>query len=421
MSLVKAYNTFDFIGELGIPKTDDKFHEVKDNGKGWIGHRINFGIKESKMNSQFVELYGGYREGEANKVFAFSKGTKDQKGSKLEIAWDDRIKESTLEMVAGFSKIVIDLETDFEKKQEYQKLAYEIRNAEYEGVSTDADREQLNQNKAKFKELATNRHEFISEYDAVIFLAENLKGLTEHKFRVRGSVRLNEWKGKFYRKFNPETIEIVPSDYDNQLKANLSIFFQDGALDDSDFKEDKKIYVDGFLSDYDRSSKADRLFPQSFVINAEKLDMENKQHTDILEFLKSQFKTKSKNLHYLAWDVNMYSGAEAVELSVEDLTDSQKRMVNIGLAKLEDFAPKGGAFGPNVDELRLVKPLMKGIFNEGAVDLELKDDEVADLVVQSTADVSLEDVVKKEESSPTDEPAEEPKDDINKTMDNLFG
>ena len=159
----RLYNEFDFIGELAIPRDNNKFHEIKDNGKGWEGHRLSFGVQESKLNSAFVELYGGQRTQGKSVVYSFSKGTEEKKGSSIEVNWADRLKPETLDLVADFSKITIDLETDFDKKSKYIDIGYRIRNLEYEGTETDEDKKLLAEYKKEFNELATNRYEFISE------------------------------------------------------------------------------------------------------------------------------------------------------------------------------------------------------------------------------------------------------------------
>ena len=96
-------------------------------------------------------------------------------------------------------------------------------------------------------------------------------------------------------------------------------------------------------------------------------------------------------------------------------------MINVGLAKEEDFNRQ--AFGENIEEFRLVKPLLIDSFSSGAVDTGFKESEALDLVCVSSQDIKLEDVMVKKEDSPTEEVKEETvsKEIIEDTMDNLFG
>lgn len=416
----KFYNSFDFVGKVFIPKDDNRFLDIRDNKKGWLGHRLNFGIKESDFNSEFLELYGGYRnKGDKGVVYTFSQGTKNKKGSKLEIPWENRLDKSTLELVADFKKIIVDLETDFDKKSEYIKLGYTIRNIKYEGVNSDSEKEELVKLEKKYAELAINRYEFISEYDAILFLSSKLKEFENYKFKVQGVPVLNQWKGKYYKKFVPETIEIVPEDTKNQLKMSVDIFFFKDAVDSNSLK-DGKIYVDGYMQDYVREAKRDELFPQMFVINTGKLDMENEQHIKLLDFMKDQFDVRGRNLYHLPWEINIYRGAEVLDTE-KALTPEQQAMIDVGLANIEDFKTK--VFGENIEEFRLVKPLLIGDFNSGAIDTGFKESEALDLVCATTEDIKLEDVIVKKEDSPTKD-VSEPKvseEEINDTIGNLFG
>lgn len=393
----RLYNTFNFIGELGIPKDKNKFHEkINTKNPNWDFYKINFGIKESKTNSAFLELFGGYQKDGKGKVYSFSKGKNGEKGSKLEIPWGDRNKESVMDNVADFKKIIIDLETDFEKKKERNKLFYRIVNIEKRENKTEEDKEKLEKYKKEFKEKSDNRHEFITEYDAIQFLAKNLKKYEQYKFRITGSLDLTEYKGNCYKKYIPETIEIVPNDTKNRLSATVDIFFDEDCIDDEDFMEDKKIFINGYLQNYVRDEGDDRFFPQTFIINGTKLDLENEKHMAILDILKGSFKPDDEGYHHLQYEIRVYRGAEKVEFTYEDLTDEQKKYVDCGISSVEDYAPRGGLLGNNVNEFRIVKPILKKVgnfdFKEGALHSGLEEDEFLEKIIQDTSDIKYDDI-----------------------------
>lgn len=414
----RLYNTFEFVGNIAIPKSKEKFHEVKVSPSGWEGHRLNFAVQESKTNSVYLEMYGGFSQSKPNKVFSFSKGELGEKGSKLEIPWEDRLKPETIEMVADFKKIVVDFTTDFELKEEANQLRYEMRKIEFKDDITDEDKSKLVELEQKLNEKTSDRKEFIHEYDAVNYLSSLLEDYKDYKFRVTGGIELNEWKGKFYRKFKPELIEIVPNDERSKLSAQMDIFFTKDSLDEADFKEEKKVYINGYVLSYDSKAKKDAFFPQQFIINGAKLDFENELHANRFNFFKNSFNVKGKGVYHLVWQVNIFRGADKVEFSHDDLTAQQKEMVALGLNKLEDFAPKGGMFGETVEENRLIKPLLKKFnaqndFTEGALESEY---DVEDLEYVTTADENYKDVAKEEKK---EEPkSEAKKDDVD--LDDLF-
>jgi len=414
--MARLYNSFEFIGNINIPKDKSKFHDVRESASGWVGHRLNFGVQESKTNSAFVELYGGYSKSKPNKVFTFSKGTESEKGSKLEIPWDERLNPETLDMVADFKKIVVDLTTDFELKEEVNQILYQIRSLEYQDKLTPEDQEKLSSLKKELTEKAADRHEFIHNYDAIEFLSSKLEDYKEYKFRLTGSLDLSANKGKFYRKFNPELIEIVENDTPSQLRSTMDIFFTKDAVDDKDFNKEKKVFIDGYVLGYDSGVKKDQFFPMQFVINGQKLDFENETHVKRFEFLKNKFNVKGKGVYHLQWLVNIFRGADTVEFTENDLTPQQKEAIEFGFNKLEDFAPKGGMLGETVYENRLVKPTLELIndandFREGAVESTYELDDL-DFTFAEPQSKPAETVETKTESTP--------KVDIDKDLDDLF-
>lgn len=416
--MARLYNTFEFIGNISIPKDSSKFHDIRESASGWVGHRLNFAVQETKTNSVFVEMYGGYSKAKSYPIKTFGKSTENERGTVLEIPWEDRLDSETVDMVADFKKVVVDFTTDQDLKNEIKQLMYEVRSLEYKDELSESDREKLAELKKQLKEKAIDRYEFIHNYDAVLLLANKLEEYQKHKFKITGSVEYSEHKGNFYRKFNPESIEIVPDDETNKLTSMMDIFFTKDSVDDKDFKEDKKVYVDGYVLGYDSKAKKDQFFPQRFVINAQKIDMENPKQVKLFEFLKSKFNVKGKGVYHLQWQVNVFRGADTVEFSFDDLTQDQKESVELGLSKLSDYAPKGGMLGETVYENRLVKPILKTIdkendFSEGAVESSY---EVEDLDFQFT---QLEEKPQVQETV-VEETKEESKPVLD-DLDNLFG
>lgn len=415
--MARLYNTFEFIGNIQIPKDQNRFHNVKTSDSGWEGHRLNFSIQESNTNSVFLELYGGFFKSKKNVVKTMGKSLGNEKSSMLEIPWDDRLHKETIDMVADFRKVVVDYTTDFELKEELRQLRYEIFNLERQDSLTENDKETLAKLKNKLEEKDQSRYEFIHNYDAINYLSGTLNEYKNFKFRVTGNVEVNHHNGKFYRKFNPTLFEIVSNDTPAKLRATMDIFFTKDALDETDFKDEKKIYVNGYIQSYDGNAKKDVFFPQQFIINATKVDFENEKHVGRFNFLKNKFNVKGKGVYHLQWEVNIFRGAESIEFTIDDLTADQREAVEFGFNKLDDFKPKGGLLGSNIEENRLVKPILKKLnesndFTEGAVETSYEPEE---LEYTATERLPVTDV-------PNDPFKNESKKevDINEELDDLF-
>lgn len=368
--MTRLYNSFDFTGNISIPKGERFYKQETFEPSGWYKETINFAVQESKTNSAFVKLDGGFSKKKQNVVKSFSKGTENESGSSIEIPWADRNKEETLDIVADFKKVVVDLTTDQEVKDKINQLRYEVRNIEYQDEKSETDLVKLKELKTKLKEIAIDRHEFVHPYDAVVFLSTNLEVHKNRKFRITGDISISHSKGKFYRDFVPTMIEIVSDEEKSKLRATMDVYFTQESLDDVDFEESKKVLINGYIQSYDSGHKKDKFFPTQFVINASKLDFENESHVKRFEFLKKKFDVED-GVYHQQWEVAVFRGADEEEFTEEHLTDSQKEAIEFGYNKLEDFKPKGGVLGETVIENRLVKPNLQKVnghdFTNGAV------------------------------------------------------
>ena len=416
-------NTFDFVGDMATAKDKEKILTTQKFESGWNKEKLTLAVQESKTNSVFLEVSAMYNPDKTFPIKSFGKN-----GKPLEIPYKDRNKQNILDMVADFKKVVVDLETDFEKKAEYDKLSYKINALERKDELSNERKKDLKEYKEKYQELATNRHEFINDKDLVEFLHANLDVLTANKVRVRGNIEMSEWKGKYYTTYIPTHFELVEEETPSKLKAKVDVYFEKDALDESCFKDTKKIFVSGYLQNYDRNVKENRYFPKDFIINGEKLDMEDEKHVKYLDFLKDNFSCGEKNknhVHHMIWEITVYRGAEVHEITYDDLTKSQKTAVDLGINKLSDF--KKNILGNTVDEYRAFRPALKiDEFAEGTVDTGFKLDDFLEKVARNTADIRMEQAKKdevkpeKREDKNSEEKKEEEKSSLEDELENLF-
>ena len=302
-------------------------------------------------------------------------------------------------------------------------LYYKIRNLENKEDITKEDKDKLAEYKEEFNKQAINRHEFIYEYDAILFLAEQLPKYKDKKFRVTGDVEWNQWQGKYYRKFIPKIIEIVPDETKSQLRADINIFFNRDAIDDTLFKDEKKVIINGYVQSYVREEKGDRFFPQQFIINGSNLDFTNEDHKNRFKFIVDSFKVRGKEYYNLQYLTSIYRGAELLDFTYDDLTQKQKEAVDLGLSKIEDFAPRGGNFiGGNMDEIRILKPKLMGDFADGAISTGYTDADFIELIVKDTSDVTLEDIKREDKTKETEKnnATSEETVDIDDVLDDLL-
>lgn len=409
--MARHYNSFEFIGNISFNKDENKVLETIKHDSGWQTKRLGVGVKATATNGVFLKADALYNPTETNTIFTMGKD-----GSKLEVPFKDRNKQVSLDMVADFKKLVVDLETDFEKKSERIKLKYKIINIENREEKTEDDLKKLEDYKKEYIEKSDNLHEFISEYDFILFVKESAELLKQHKVRVTGNLEMSLWKEKYYVSYIPKHIEFAEDNVENKLQALVDVYFDKNAIDDTLLKTDNKLIVNGYLISYDNSAKADRFYPKKFIING--VNFEDEEQVQMFELVKSFVTTDKNTVHHMLWNVNVYKGAEVKEFTYENLTPTQKQFVDMGLATIDDYRPKGGFLGGNIEEFKLFMPELKDDYKDGILNTEMTEEEFIKLLAvhvdRPKKDDKPKETVKQETTSTQD-------DELKAKMSKLFG
>jgi hypothetical protein len=130
----------------------------------------------------------------------------------------------------------------------------------------------------------------------------------------------------------------------------------------------------------------------------------------IIKFYESIFKNKKKTLFHIPLRCSVKEGAEEIDFDESLLTDFQRMQIELGLKKLEDYAPKGGKYyGNRVSEIRFLgtRDDIDG-FDEGALEVDIETDEMV-IATSKPKQQTIEEVK-----------AEAPKKDESDALDSLF-
>lgn len=314
---------FIFTGEVSVPRDLDKFFKEWDKETDY-GRRvmasINFGIKENPHNMGYVGLFGL-----VNKTVR----TMSTDNKPLEIAWEDRLDPDCIKEVAYYRKHYINLGEEF-----------------------------------------GGAKEFITEYDAIQFLSEWLPKY-HGKVRVTGEWKKKPYNGKINDDFTIQNVTSVPEDEPNKLVVSIDLFYNGESVDATSFKEDGKIFINGFVKQYVNKDVGEKYFSQTAILCNAAYDMTNEKHVKTWEFKKKYVaKLSKKKMYHLMWNCRYINGAEEVEFDESMLTDEQKEAIAVGLATIDDYRPSGNTYGDRIRELRLAAPMLKGDFANGLVELD---------------------------------------------------
>lgn len=334
-------NRFNFVGNISIPKETSKkpllstktIEYVRNGKKNSMElTSLNFGIKESDTNMAFMEVSDSPR--------SIIK-SKDTDNNDIEIDWDDRKDPDIVATVANYRKYIVNLGEEFDGRQE-----------------------------------------FLTQFDMIEFLAEKLP---EYKGKILavGDYQKTYSKGKWYEKFRLQNLYAVEEDKKSRLGLTFDFYYNKDSIDKTDFKDEKKIYLDGYIKQYINKDEGSKYIPMQLVFNASKYDMENEKHKQLFDYKMLYMDIKNKNMCHLAWEVVLLRGAEAVDFTYDMLTPAQKMQVDLGVRELDDFKPKNGVLGDKVNEYRVFEPVLKDFgkgddFSDGLVELDMKMSEFED-------------------------------------------
>ena len=354
-----------FTGKAELNRIDSKFpyySEGKTKETGAKYHRFNLAIVDDKNNRIMTELFGMVQK---------EIKTMDTDNEKISILWEDRNDKAIMDKVASYKKNVFSFVDD-------------------------------------------ERKEFISTYDAVEYLKDHADDLKDNKVEVTVGVSLNIYKGKISNRYEIRNIYKIDDDKKQQLKITGDFFFNKDSIDISEWKENKKLIINGYVQGYIQEKKATMYVPQTIVLDCGKIDFDNENHVKQLRFKlscincdfkdgKISTKLKSSTMYKIGVILRYNNSAQEVDFDESMLTDKQKLAIDLGLKTIEDYMKGTRVFGERVTEFKLVDfQIEKQDYADGCVDLEVKPSEFEEDVFIPDEEES-EDVLENAMNPPEDD------------------
>ena len=362
-----------FIGKASLNSMDSKYpyYSKGDTKNGNEYHTFRVAITDSNNNRAILELFGSVQD----TIY-----TMDNDNNKIEISWDDRDDKDVVASVANYKKNIFSFVDD-------------------------------------------ERKEFISPYDAVAYLKEHADDLKDSKVGITCNVDKNIYKGKISDRYTIRNIYSVDEDKKEILRITGDFFFNKESLDTSEWKENKKLIINGYVQAYISEKKKTMYVPQTIVLDCGKLDFENEKHVSLLEFKlalincgfkdgKISTKLKSNIMYKMGVILRYINSAQEVEFDESMLSDTQKKAISLGLKTIEDYARSNRVYGERITEFKLIDfQIEKDTYSDGCVDLEIKAAEFEEDIYIPTEEES-EDILDNAMNPPEDDDEEDDDEDL---------
>lgn len=313
---------FMLIGEAKVNEDYTYKIDEKSEKSDWVYNVLNLGVDcGEKHGIIYTEMMGGYGAERDNVVYVHGKKDdgKDDFDNRFTIDWDDRFDEKILEDIGDMCFLTVGLERDKKDKVYYKK--------------------------------------FLSQYDAIAYIKENLTDGTV--LNVKGNLKYQLYNGNVSVK--KEITSIVLSKVDDPSKY-FARFTQTMLLSKNSIgKADKDkgilpIYakVLEYTKDYN-GKEVKQFIPMSKTFEYE-LDLTNRALVE--KVVEKVFKVK-KGITEITFEGDFVEGGAVVTATEDDLPQDIKDLIDIGAYTLEEALAKCTLGGGKERRMLLRKPVIK--------------------------------------------------------------
>lgn len=355
---------FNFTGNLGFNSDDSKNPPIRvgktKNGSEY--QTLGASVSSEKNNRGYVECFS---------MKTATVKTKNAEGNDMEVDFDDRFDE---EFVSS------------------ARSKHIIRNGE-------------------------ERLEFVSPWDVVEYVKNHKSELNGKLVTITGNINKNIYNGTISDRFQIRNIYILDEESEKSkpgLTLTEEVYFNKDSIDTADWKEEKKLYINGYVETYINKEVGNKLVPRQLVFDCSRIDFENERHVKLVNYKLKQLNLalsdgkivnniKSKKTYKALFSISYVNGAEEMEFDESMLTDNQREAIELGINTLDDFKPRSAVYGTKVTLYKIKGIELTGDYADGCIDTELSDSEFEEMLYDITTVGNAEEVLKEEKVEEEDD------------------
>jgi len=339
---------FTFVGDLSVKEDGSRpYYRSGTSKNGNPYASVSLGVVASQNNRAYVEAFGV----QLDKIKTMSVN-----GERMTVDWENRKDDSVVNDVAYYRKNLL--------------------------RTSNID------------------EEFVSTLDFCKAIKDNIADLKDGAYAFYGNVEKNVYEGKVSDRFIVQNI--APANSKNGLTIMGDFYFNADSIDASEFSDNKKVYVNGYIKQWFSDVKAQKFIEQQLVIDASNINFDVDAEKNLFNYKLRQIHCsyedgKIKNsiksgLYKIPVVCRYVNGAEEIPFDESELTPNQKEAIALGLKTVDDFKPNGKIYGNRITEWRLVDFRLNGEYADGA----LESDEELDLYMDEplATDDGDEDIMK---------------------------
>lgn len=316
-------SNFNLVGKPVINDYTFKIDE-KSEKSNWVYNALNLGVDCGETHGTvYAEMMGGYSEENENRIYAHGKKDdgSDDFDKQLIIAWEDRFNDEVLEDVDELSFITVGLEKTSADKTYYKK--------------------------------------FLSAYDAIAYIKENLKD--DMVVNVRGNLKYSSYNDSVQVRKNITSIALSKADDPSKYKATFTqsiLLDKDSASLKSIDKDKGVMFVNSRVLDYVKEIDGVEVKGQYPYNKQFEFAMDFSNEAQCKKIVEKLFKIK-KDVTQATFEGDFIEGGAVVTTTLDDLPDEIRDLVEMGVYTEEEACAKCTANGNRERRMVLRKPMIK--------------------------------------------------------------
>lgn len=332
---------FTFYGRLKMSKPTEKFqpYSVMTSKKGWEIKNLRLNcVTESGV--QFLNSTG-YRLPDNSNILKFN-DRKDNKPVEIKIPFTERLSQESINKVPYGQRFSVDLEEDLSSRQAISNLIRRFNNNIEEIPNdeiTQLGYESKEAMKKAYEDSRNKKREFITQWDFIEYIKKMIdsKKFDDTIFKISGSIEVNHaTNGNDYLSYVPKKIVIAQGEVTDPAKAMVDIYFDKDAISETE----DGLELNGFIQYWDRFQKRNQYASYPIVLPLDGTEEANARKKSIYKKIFNV--PNSGDVKYLGVEVDMLNGAPKKQIRLEDLDESTRELVELGIISKEDALRDSG-------------------------------------------------------------------------------
>ncbi|MET3505452.1 hypothetical protein [Halalkalibacter oceani] len=316
----QTYGNFELRGKITVGEDSFFLNQKGSNNKNFIYHRMNLRMDDGKGGNFFLNVMDGYDSVKGKKIFAQIKdGNFDDN---LEVSFADRHNPEILKNIddRAFIRVAVDRIED-----ENGKKVFDYKH-------------------------------FLTMYDAIEFLKENLK--SDMIVYVRGQQRFSKYNDNLNKDLTVKTFLVLPAEEEHELgfKFNQQILLDKDSVDTTQWEKENVAYIKSklYYTKYNKEtqSKEPNILVLPLVVRA----TDDKKEV-IKKMIDKFLKVEGSKVRRIQVEGYYNSGYAQGNVKLEDLPPEALELIEDGIYT-EEEVQKIYANRNRVDEMVVVRPVI---------------------------------------------------------------